>query len=123
MTDYITAYKTNSPAHLVKEAVGFTMALETGDAVIDRGVIRWTSNNRVPPQDVVKFLEWFGEPIDIAACDAAREEDIGDFLAKYRKAQASRTADEIAEQRAEARAAVGSGVTMVNIFTGEKYTT
>ena len=42
---------------------------------------------------------------------------------EYRVAQQNRTPEQIAEQRAEARAAMGPGVEMVNIFTGEKYTT
>jgi hypothetical protein len=34
-----------------------------------------------------------------------------------------RTPEEIEEERAEAREAHGSGVELVNIFTGERYTT
>ena len=46
-----------------------------------------------------------------------------DDLAKYREAQRQRTPEQIAEERAEARAAMGPGVKMVNILTGETYTT
>ena len=46
-----------------------------------------------------------------------------DDLANYREAQRQRTPEQIAEERAEARAAVGPGVKMVNILTGETYTT
>ena len=41
----------------------------------------------------------------------------------YRQAQATRTPEQIAEERFEARAAMGPGVDMVNMFTGERYTT
>jgi len=41
----------------------------------------------------------------------------------YRTAQKNRTQEQIAEERFEARAAMGAGVDMVNIFTGEQYTT
>ena len=44
-------------------------------------------------------------------------------IAEYIQAQRNRTAEEIAEQRWEARAAMGPGVDMVNIITGERYTT
>jgi hypothetical protein len=44
-------------------------------------------------------------------------------LAEYAVAQKNRTAEQIREERMEARAAMGAGVDMVNIFTGERYTT
>ena len=45
------------------------------------------------------------------------------FLAEYRTAQLNRSAEQIREERFEALAAMGPGVEMVNIVTGEKYTT
>ena len=53
----------------------------------------------------------------------AYEKDKADFFAEYMKNQANRTQEEINEQRFEARAAMGSGVEMINIITGERYTT
>ena len=53
----------------------------------------------------------------------ADEKYKADFFAEYIKNQANRTQEEINEQRFEARAAMGSGVEMINIITGEKYTT
>jgi len=44
-------------------------------------------------------------------------------LEDYRVAQLNRSAEQIREERFEARAAMGPGVEMVNIITGEKYTT
>ena len=44
-------------------------------------------------------------------------------LAEYRTAQLNRTAEEIREERWEARAAMGPGVEMVNVITGETYVT
>jgi hypothetical protein len=44
-------------------------------------------------------------------------------LAEYKQAQLRRTPEQIAEERAEARAAHGPGVKLVNVFTGESYTT
>lgn len=40
----------------------------------------------------------------------------------YTKAQQNRTPEQIAEQRAEARAAFGPGETIMNVITGERYT-
>ena len=44
-------------------------------------------------------------------------------IAEYIQAQKNRSAEQIAEERWEARAAYGPGETVVNIITGEKYTT
>ena len=53
----------------------------------------------------------------------ARDIHTKNFLEEYRVAQLNRTAEQIREERFEARAAMGPGVEMVNIITGEKYTT
>ena len=53
------------------------------------------------------------------ARDVWTEQSIQEYIA----AQRNRTAEQIAEERAEARAAHGEGVTLVNILTGERYTT
>ena len=61
--------------------------------------------------------------VTVEATNKAYEKDTTDFFAEYIKIQANRTQEEINEQRFEARAAMGSGVEMINIITGEKYTT
>ena len=45
------------------------------------------------------------------------------FLKEYRIAQLNRSAEQIREERFEALAAYGPGETVVNIITGEQYTT
>jgi len=45
------------------------------------------------------------------------------FLREYRTAQLNRSAEQIREERFEALAAYGPGETVVNIITGERYTT
>ena len=64
--------------------------------------------------------------VDQACVDAtatAREAHTEWSLNIYKQAQAQRTREQIAEERFEARAAMGPGVDMVNIITGERYTT
>ena len=61
--------------------------------------------------------------ITAEATNKAYKEYLADFFADYTKNQANRTQEEINEQRSEARAAMGSGVKMMNIITGETYTT
>lgn len=45
------------------------------------------------------------------------------FLKEYRTAQLNRSAEQIREERFEALAAYGPGETVVNIITGEQFTT
>ena len=53
----------------------------------------------------------------------ARDRHTTAFLKEYTIAQLNRSAEQIREERFEARAAFGTGETVVNIITGEKYTT
>ena len=53
----------------------------------------------------------------------ARDVHTTAFLKEYRAAQLNRSAEQIREERWEARAAYGAGETVVNIVTGERYTT
>ncbi len=85
------------------------------------GVYRWKKSNNVVPADILKNAG-LSEAI-CAVNDKARNEQITAHLLAYRDAQLNRSPEEIAEQQAEARAAMGSGVEMVNAITGERFTT
>lgn len=84
--------------------------------VDDNGIVRWKSNNRVPPQDIL--IEWdnAGFSFDIEASRKAREKDFAAFAAEYRKNYKGPTAEEMSEMRA----AFGPGVTVVNALTGTR---
>tara|TARA_B100001079_G_C16389927_1_gene506296 strand:+ start:616 stop:936 length:321 start_codon:yes stop_codon:yes gene_type:complete len=75
--------------------------------------------------DAMEELESAGlvDAETVAVTAEARDRHTQQFLAEYRTAMANRTAEQIAEERAEARAAMGPGVEMVNVVTGERYTT
>ena len=93
-------------------------AILTRSYVDPDGVIRWKSNNAVPFDDC---LEDAGVPVETRKkCDVARSRDAAEVIEAYRKAQARRTPEEIAEEKAEMRAAFGPGVEVVNVFTGER---
>ena len=57
--------------------------------------------------------------------ETARQRDVytEKSIAEYIEARKNRTQEQIAEERFEARAAMGEGVKMVNIITGETFTT
>ena len=83
------------------------------------GAYRWKSNNQALFDDT---LENAGIPVP-AAQKMVRDELTAIALERYIEAQNNRSAESIREQRAEARAAFGAGVEVVNVLTGEKYRT
>lgn len=92
---------------------------------ITNGAVRWNSNGQCLPRDCVEDLVAAGLVTrnQQIITDAARETELKEFLAAYRESQRNRSAEQIAEERAEARAAMGEGVRMVNIITGETFYT
>ena len=83
------------------------------------GVMTWKSNGRVPFDDMLEAAKAEGWPFDLAKSRAVREAQVDAFLKAYRKNPPKLTA----EDRAEARAAHGPGVTLVNVVTGRRFTT
>ena len=82
------------------------------------GVVRWTSNNRVMPKDCREILshtayrDLFSEETSRAAEDA----ETAAFLESYRKNYTGPSE----EEKAEMRAAFGTGTTVCDIITGER---
>lgn len=87
-------------------------------AFVSDGVVRWNSNNHVPPQDILDFWEFLEKPFDIAKSSMTREREDNAFIAEYRRTQANRQPS--GEELAEMRAAFGEGGTVVNVITGRK---
>ena len=99
-----------------------------GDVRFVDGAVGWIMKDgefRPLMSDAVAELHDAGyiSSITVEATRIARDRYVQRTLAEYAEAQQNRTAEQIAEQRAEARAAMGPGVEMVNILTGETYTT
>ena len=110
---------------------GYTIGTITGYTIGLDGVVRWDSNNNVPPEDIViKIIEQEKETptlprrqIVIAECDYAREVDMERHIAQYKAARANMTAEQKAEEAYERRAAFGPGEKIVDVITGETYIT
>ena len=99
-----------------------------GDVKFVDGAVGWIMGDgefRPLMSDAVAELHDAGyiSSITVEATRIARDRYVQRTLAEYAEAQQNRTPEQIAEQRAEARAAMGPGVEMVNILTGETYTT
>ena len=92
--------------------------IETDTYTDEAGCLRWTMGNAVP--------SWIFEEAGVEMTPiqrAAYEAETARTIKRYRAAQLRRTPEEIEEERAEARAAVGPGEKMVNVLTGERYVT
>ena len=93
------------------------------NAYIQDGVVYWKTNDRSPFEDMLTDFMEAGfisqENVDLTI-EAKKAQDKA-AIAEYIKAQANRSEEQIAEERAMARAAFGAGEKMVNIFTGETY--
>jgi hypothetical protein len=111
MSSYIRAYEGEGFKFAVEEARRLATQLQS-QATIFNDVIRWNSNQQVPPSECVELAAHIGLPINIVACTAARDADTAAFLTVYSKRRVS------AEERAEMRAAFGPGAKVVNVITG-----
>ncbi len=114
MTDYVMAYEGKGSHWGVGDAIRLADKLRT-EATVTDGVIRWNSNNRVPPEDCVALAVHIGLPVDLGATNAARMKETSDFLADYRRQEVTRV--RTPEEMFEMRAAFGSGATVVNLIT------
>jgi len=85
------------------------------------GVYRWKSSGNVVPNNILEEAGF--SPAALKANRDAWKIQSTEILRGYAEAQKNRTPEQIAEERFEARAAMGPGVDMVNILTGEKWTT
>lgn len=102
--------------HFRNAACRFRVTLAT-EATFEDGVYRWKSNGRcVPPYVLLEN----GVGYNDRQCRAHMAETEA-ILASYRKAM--RGSRPTAEERYEMRAAFGPGETVVNVITGDKYTT
>ena len=82
------------------------------------GVVRWTSNNRVMPKDCREILSHtaYRDLFSEEASRAAENAETAAFLESYRKNYKGPSE----EEKAEMRAAFGTGSTVVDVITGKR---
>jgi hypothetical protein len=90
-----------------------------GKYYMDGNVVRWESNNSVPPQDILDEMHTDGVINNATLLESAKtrisEQDA--FLAEYRERMANHVHSE--EELFEMRAAFGEGAEVVNAITGQ----
>lgn len=119
MTDYVKQYSNPTSKWAREETDRLIGKFDTQATVVD-GVVRWDSSKRVPPTDILDLWKHVGKNFDYDKSVAVSEADMTAFFEEYR---ASRAGGPNEEERAEARAAHGPGVELVNIITGKKWRT
>jgi hypothetical protein len=113
---------------MLKEKSYMIKKWEAGEVHIQNGACGWLMADgefRPLMSDAMQELKDAGvvDQTTVTRTAVARDIHTKAFLEEYRVAQLNRSAEQIREERFEARAAMGPGVEMVNIITGEKYTT
>lgn len=99
-----------------KEVQAAMKHASTEAAVDEKGAISWKSNGRYLMDDFCEKLEFAGFPFSREATKAAREAQVAEELAEYRKNYRSPSAAEMTEMRNT----FGEGATVVDVLTGVK---
>lgn len=84
---------------------------------LDGIIVRWVSNNAVPPTDCLNDMLKQGliTSVEHSASETVRTEETMAFIQEYRKNHSAPASE---EERAEMRAAFGEGAKVVNAITG-----
>ena len=88
---------------------------EEGKITVDENGVARNCIGRILMDDMLEKLTYITDTVDEEATKAARAEEVSRSLEAYRKNH--RTSE---EEKAEMRAAFGTGNTVVNIITGER---
>ena len=85
-------------------------------------VLKWVSNDRCIPHDIMLNMKRYGLVTE-RQCMMTRyveQEQINAFLDEWKENRKNRSAEQVAEEQFEMRAAFGPGETVVNVVTGER---
>ena len=91
--------------------------LEKGLITIDGNGVARNRIGRVLMNDMLEKLTYVTDAVDAEATTKAREEETAKAIEEYRKNARPATEEELDEMRA----AFGTGKTVVNIITGQRY--
>jgi hypothetical protein len=100
MPDYCAAYQ--NPEHPYYREAKTLVTQISDEANYSNGVMRWKSNDQVPPTDVVEFAHYLlgGKTVDINKCRRHRNADLKTFITQYKADQKPPTEEERFEERA-----------------------
>lgn len=118
MTDYVKYHEDpNAPIWAKRDAERLLGKFATDATVDQNGIVRWNSNGRVPPADILALWAHVGKPFNLELSNETRDVELSLSLADYRERQQDVLPS--AEEMFEMRAAFGEGAEVVNIITGK----
>lgn len=107
-------------ADIVQHAKMFNRSVQGDD-----GVVRWETNNSVPPEDVLEHWKRL-DLITPATYERSKRElaaQTARYIEEYKQARLAMTDEQKAEEAFELRAAFGPDHVVVDVITGEKWNT
>lgn len=87
------------------------------DTKVENGIVRWESNNNIPPREVLEFWNYANLPFNYEKSLKLLEEETNNFLSEYTINHTQPSEEELYEMRS----AFGKNTEIVNVITGKKY--
>lgn len=115
---YIKGLKYELPHPFRADADRLHIQFHTNTYTQPDGVVRWSSNHRVPPHDILEYWAYIGKPFNYVLSEQTRQKEEAEVLAQYNKANAQRKPS--TEEKHEMQMTFGTGTTVVNVITGRK---
>lgn len=112
LKDYLGTNK-----HFKKDAERIIDMFDT-DAYTVNGIVRWKSNNSIPPRDVLDLWFYVGKAFDINESIDLSDKETSIFLQDYRERMKNYSPSH--EELVEMKSAFGSGTCVVDIITGNQ---
>lgn len=87
------------------------------EAYVTNGVVRWKTNDRVPPKDLLELWKYGSKPFDYEESIRVSDIEIQQSIAEYKQFRAKHGYSD--EERAEMKAAFGNEP-VVDVLTGKR---
>lgn len=88
------------------------------EVVVTDGIPRWTTNNSIPPRDLLELWAHVGKPFDFDTTIKQYDLEVAESLKQYRISRVGYTPSE--EEMYEMRSAFGEGTTVVDAITNRR---
>jgi hypothetical protein len=112
---YIEGLNYQLPHPFRSEAERLRASFDTETSKQD-GVIRWKSNGRVPPTDILEFWKHIGKRFNMAKSLAAQNRETKESIRQYKENQRPPSQEQLAEMRNE----FGKGTIVVDAISGRR---
>ena len=102
--------------HAEKELDEISRDLESGKITIDENGVARNCIGRALMSDMIEKLSYVTDAFSVEATHAARDDEVKESIAEYRRNYKGPSEEELAEMRA----AFGPGQVVVNVLTGTR---